>query len=175
MYMKKITLFSIVLLMAFLTVAGLASTESYAASITQAPVSTGLFVLAADCEMAVSSQTGKEIAFSPEDFERALNLKRLDYITVTKAPDPALGTLYLGAEGISEGKTVSRENIHKLSYSEKSEGVSKNSFSFTTGNGYELECSVYMLAEQNYCPHAGAVGPRSNEASTYRNVSLSHH
>lgn len=170
--MKKITLFSIALLMMFLTVAGLASGEAYAATDIEVPVSAGLKILAADNAIAVSSVTGKEHSFSPEDFERALNLRRIDYITVTKAPDPALGTLYLGSEGVGVGKTIARENLHKLSYSEKSEGVSANSFSFTTGGGYEIECSIYMLESENYCPTAGSANPLSLEVSTYRNVSV---
>ena len=170
--MKKITLFSIAVLMMFLTVAGLASGETFAATDIEVPVSTGLKVLAADSAMAVSSVTGKELAFSPEDFERALNLRRLDYITVTKLPDPALGSLYLGSEGVSVGKTVARENLHKLSYAEKAEGISVNSFSFTTGGGYEIECSVYMLDSMNYCPVSGNTGELFLDVSTYRNVSV---
>jgi len=170
--MKKITLFSIALLMMFLTVAGLASGETFAATDLEVPVSTGLKILAADNAIAVSAVTGKEYSFAPEDFERALNLKRLDYITVTKVPDPALGTLYLGSEGVGVGKTIARENLHKLSYSEKAEGVSTNSFSFTTGSGYEIECSIYMLAGENYCPTAGSASRLSLEVSTYRNVSV---
>ena len=170
--MKKITLFSIALLMMFLTVAGLASGEVFAATDIEVPVSTGLKVLAADSTMAVSALTGKEKSFSPEDFERALNLKRVNYITITKLPDPAVGTLYLGSEGVSVGKTIARENLHKLSYVGKSEGVSSNSFSFTTGGGYELECSIYMLGSENYCPVTGGISEISLEVSTYRNVSV---
>ena len=69
--MKKLTLFSITLLMAIMVVAGLASGQTYAADET-APVSTGLSVLASQSSMAVSGISGNEIAFSPEDFERAL-------------------------------------------------------------------------------------------------------
>ena len=170
-HMKKITLFSIALLMMFLTVAGLASGEAFAASDVEVPVSTGLKILAADSSIAVSAVTGKERSFSPEDFERALNLRRLDYITITKVPDPALGSLYLGSEGIGVGKTIARENLHKLSYSEKAEGISTNSFSFTTGGGYEIECSIYMLGRENYCPTAGD-SQLSMAVSTYRNVSV---
>ena len=169
--MKKLTLFSIAILMMLLTAAGLASGRVYAAS-EEVPVSTGLKILAADSSMAVSSMTGKEIMFSPETFERALNVSRLDYITLTKVPDPALGDLYLGSEGVGVGKTIARENLHKLSYSEKAEGISENVFSFTTGGGYEIECSVYMLKSENYCPVAGSAGALSLNVSTHRNVSV---
>lgn len=170
--MKKITLFSIAILMMFMAVAGLSSSKINAATDDVAPVSTGLRILAKDSAMAVSAVTGKELAFSPEDFERGLNQKRLGYITVTKAPDPALGTLYLGSEGVEIGKTISRENLHKLSYVEKTSGVTSNSFSFTTGNGYEVECSVYMLSKENYCPTIGKKSELYESVSTYRNVSV---
>ena len=67
--MKKLTIFSIAVLMMFMTVAGLASGEAYAASESVAPVSTGLQILANESSMAVSTVTGKELAFSPEDFD----------------------------------------------------------------------------------------------------------
>ena len=170
--MKKITLFSIAMLMMFMAVAGFASGEIYAATDMVAPVSEGLKILAKDSAIAVSAVTGNELAFSPEDFERGLNQRRLDYITITKAPDPALGTLYLGSEGVEAGKTIARENLHKLSYAEKTNGVTSNSFSFTTGNGYEIECSVYMLDKENYCPTIGKSSELYSSVSTYRNVSV---
>ena len=169
--MKKLTLFSIAMLMAFMVLAGLSFGGVSAADET-APVSTGLHVIAAQSSVAVSGVSGQEIAFSPEDFERALNVKRVDYITFTKVPDEGVGALYLGSEGVSVGKTVSRENLHKLAYAGAAEGISENKFSFTTGNGYEIECSVYMLKEQNYCPTAGKAGELYLDVSTYRNVSV---
>lgn len=170
--MKRITIFSIAIIMIFLTAAGMMSGNAYAASEEVAPVSTGLAVLSARSSMAVSGVTGSELGFAPEDFERALNLRRISYITVTKVPDPSLGTLYLGSEGVSVGKTIARENLHKLSYSEKAEGMSANSFTFTTGEGYEIECSIYMLLKENLCPVAGGGGELSSLVSTYRNVSV---
>ena len=170
--MKKLTLFSVAMLMAFMMLAGLSSGQVYAAADEAAPVSTGLQIIAARSSMAVSGLSGKEIAFSPEDFERALNVKRVDSITFTKLPDEGVGTLYLGSEGISVGKTVSREDLHKLSYSGAAEGISENTFSFSTGRGYEIECSVYMLKSQNYCPVAGKEGELYLDVSTYRNVSV---
>ncbi len=170
--MKKITLFSISLLMVFMAAAGVFAGGAVAASDEVAPVSTGLRVIAAESAMAVSGVSGNEIYLSPDDFERALNIRRLDYITVTKVPDPSIGTLYLGSEGVGEGKTISRENLHKLSYVGKAEGISENEFCFTTGNGYDIECSVYMLKSQNYCPSAAESGELCLDVSTFRNVSV---
>lgn len=167
--MKKLTILSIVLLMAVICVAGIMSGGGTAEN-EMAIVSSGLDVIAKRSAMAKSA-VGKEIAFSPEDFERALNVSRVDYITLTEVPDPALGTLCLGSAALGEGQTVSRENIHKLSYVSKGEGISSNSFTFTTGNGYDIECAVYLLTEQNYCPVATG-GKLFESVSTYRNVSV---
>ena len=170
--MKKLTIFSIVLLMAVICIVGVIAGNGNTAEAKEAAlVSDGLQIIANKSSMAKSGMTGKDLAFSPADFERALNIERLDYITLTDAPDPALGTLCLGSAVLTEGQTVSRENMHKLSYVEKAEGISSNSFTFTTGNGYEIECSVYMLDRENYCPVANGT-QLFTDVSTYRNVSV---
>lgn len=168
--MKKLTILSIVLLMAVICVAGIMSGTGTADG-EAAIVSGGLDIIAARSTMAKSSAVGKEIAFAPEDFERALNVSRVDYITLTEMPDPALGTLCLGSTPLAVGQTVSRENLHKLSYVSKGEGISSSSFTFTTGKGYEIECSVYLLDKENYCPTATG-GRLFESVSTYRNVSV---
>lgn len=170
--MKKITLFSIGVLMAFMTVAALTSGGVYAANNEVVPVSNGIRVLAARSDMAICGISGEEIALSPDIFERAMNTERVDFVTITKLPDPALGTLYLGSKGVSEGQTVSRENLHRLSYVATKEGISENCFTFSSGKGYELDCKVYLLNEYNYSPTAGVEGELSLNVSTHRNVSV---
>ena len=170
--MKRLTVFSIFLLVAILCAAGFMSGDIYALeTMERAPVSEGLIILANRSSMVKSGKTGKDLAFEPDDFERALNLRRVDYITLTELPDPALGTLCLGSTPLSVGTTVSRENLHKLCYVEKAEGISSNSFCFTTGNGYDIECAVYMMTEDNYCPVATGVSLFA-PVDTYRNVSV---
>ena len=169
--MKKLTLFSIALLMAIMTAVGLMA-EQVGAQGEQIAVSTGLKVIAAQSTMGKYGISGGEIAFSPEDFERSLNARRVDHITFTELPDASLGTMWLGSDSVSVGQTVSRENIHKLSYAPKGEGISENSFVFTTGNGYDIECALYVLEAQNYSPVAGMAGELSLQVSTHRNVSV---
>ena len=169
--MKKLTVISIVLLMAVICIAGIISGGTPKASSEVALVSDGLSILAERAKMAKSCVSSTEIAFAPEDFERALNVRRVDYITLTEIPDASIGSLYLGSAVLCEGQTVSRENLHKLSYVAKAEGISSNSFSFTTGNGYEIECAVYMLSEKNLAPTATG-SKLYKSVSTYRNVSV---
>ena len=169
--MKKLTVISIVMLMAVILIAGIISGGAPDVSSEVALVSGGLSILAERSKMAKSCVSSTEIAFVPEDFERALNVSRVDYITLTEIPDASIGSLCLGSSVLSVGQTVSRENLHKLSYVSKAEGVSSNSFSFTTGNGYEIECAVYLLAEKNHTPTA--IGSQLyTSVSTYRNVSV---
>lgn len=170
--MKNLTIFSIVLLMVVVCLAGIVADNRQVAEAKEvALVSDGLKIIANNSKMIKSGITGRDLAFEPIDFERALNVERVNYITLTEAPDPALGTLCLGSTPLSEGQTVSRENLHKLSYVEKSEGLSSNSFTFTTENGYEIECSVYMLMSENFCPVANG-SKLFTSVSTYRNVSI---
>ena len=169
--MKKLTVISIVMLMVVICVAGIISGGASKPSGEVALVSDGLYVLAERSKMAKSCVASTELAFSPEDFERALNVSRVDYITLTETPDASVGNLYLGSAVLAVGQTVSRENLHKLSYVAKSEGISSNSFSFTTGNGYEIECAVYMLSEKNHAPTASG-SKLYKSVSTYRNVSV---
>lgn len=136
------------------------------------PVSNGLRVIANQSVMGKYGVSGGEIAFAPEDFERALNSKRVDHITFTELPMGSMGTLRLGSDAVSVGQTVSRENLHKLSFVPASEGICEDSFVFTTGMGYEIECGLYMLEEKNYSPTAGVAGELSLEVSTHRNVSV---
>ena len=136
------------------------------------PVSNGLRVIAAQSEMGICGISGGEIAFSPEDFERALNTRRVDYITFTELPDEALGSLKLGSDGLSAGQTVSRDNLHKLCYVPSGEGISENRFVFNTGKGYDIECSLYILDKSNYSPVAGIAGELSLAVSTHRNVTV---
>ena len=170
--MKKITVLCIVGLMFVMVISGVMIGNVSAASPDEAPVSLGLHVLAEQSAMGKYGVSGGEIAFSPEDFERAMNQKRLDYLTVEKLPNGSLGTLRLGSEAVSEGQSISRENIHKLSYVPKGEGILEDSFVFSTGRGYEIECALYMLDEKNHSPVAAVAGELSLSVSTHRNVSV---
>ena len=170
--MKKITMVSIAALMIIMVLAGTAAGAASAADPEIIPVSSGLRVLAYQSTMGKYGVSGGEIAFEPEDFERSLNQRRLDYLTVEKLPNAALGTLRLGSEAVSEGQIVLRENIHKLAYVPKGNGILEDSFVFSTGRGYDIECSLYMLESQNYAPTAGMVGELSLNVSTHRNVSV---
>ena len=70
-------------------------------------VSYGLQVLSAATDMAISAPVGNEIVFSAEDFARALNLSKINYVTVKTLPDVTAGELLLGSTRVAAGQTIS--------------------------------------------------------------------
>lgn len=170
--MKRMTVISIIMLTALMAVAGAMAGSIGASSADVAPVSGGLQIIAYQSAMGKYGVSGGEIAFSPDDFERSLNVRRLDYLTVTSLPTESMGRLMLGGDAVKQGQTVSRENIHKLAYVPAGRGILEDSFEFTTGNGYKFKCAVYMLEGVNYAPTAAVSGELSLEVSTHRNVSV---
>ena len=90
--MKNLTIFSIVLLMVVVCLAGIvADNRQIAESKEVALVSDGLKIIANNSKMIKSGITGRDLSFEPIDFERALNVDRVNFITLTEAPDPAIG------------------------------------------------------------------------------------
>lgn len=170
--MKKLTVISIIMLTALMAVAGALAGSVGASAPDVAPVSGGLQIIAYQNAMGKYGVSGGEIAFSPDDFERSLNVRRIDHLTVTALPTESMGRLMLGGDAVKQGQTVSRENIHKLAYVPAGEGILEDSFEFTTGNGYKFKCAVYMLEGVNYAPTAAVAGELSLEVSTHRNVSI---
>ena len=137
----------------------------------RAVVSQALNVMAKDSNVAVSCTAERRISFVAEDFERALNLSGVEYITVTRLPEKTDGTLYLGGSEINEGQSVSRANIAYMTFDFLDEETNKSSFTFTTNHSaHEIECKLYALKYANSAPTTDIGG--ATQASTYKNVSL---
>lgn len=132
------------------------------------PVSPALAIIARNTPMAKCGVTGNEILFSPEDFERALDVSRLSSITVTEIPSITDGELLIGSVVVQKGQVISRENLCLLSYAPRGENGLTSEFCFTAGDGgYSMTCSLHMLESINYSPttSGGAV-----TVSTYRDI-----
>ena len=96
---------------------GLLSTESdVTTALDEKVVSCGLYVIAEHNKMTMTGIKGNMLNFSPERFACALNLSRVDHITVTKLPDVAAGSLYVGSEGVSVGQKLSATDISLMTY-----------------------------------------------------------
>lgn len=140
------------------------------ASETPAMVSPALEILSSESGMAKAC-VGEELGFDAADFERALNVSELSYITVTSVPNKADGALFLGGVEVSEGQVISRANISYLTFSFMNEAVKDSAFCFSTNlGGYEIECSMYSLAYENRVPVINETGTAAMAVSTYRDV-----
>ena len=119
---------------------------------TSAPISPGIFVLAEQNSMAMAGLRGNSIKFDADDFCRALNLARIDKITVTSAPAVTDGELRVGSTVVNSGQTVSAANLSLLSYTASS-GITTSSFRFRADDSpYEMTCKLYLLDRMNYAP-----------------------
>lgn len=139
------------------------------------PISYGLDVIAERSVMAIAGVKGNSLYFSAERFACAMNVSSIEYITVTRLPDIACGSLYIGSEGVSEGQKISASSISLMTYEEASAGVgSEASFEFTVnGSAYEITCNVYMIDSVNYSPTVRLASVASLNNETYRDVKVS--
>ena len=137
------------------------------------PVSYGLDVIAASKEITVTGISGNPLYFSAERFACAMNLSRVDYITVTSLPSTACGGLYIGSEGVSVGQKIKAADLALMTYEESGAG-GKSSFDFSVnGSSYVISCNIYMIDEINYSPTLTLASFASLNAETYRGVKTS--
>lgn len=137
-------------------------------------ISYGLDVIAYKNDMAIAGIMGNALNFTSERFACAMNLSRVDSITVTKLPDQTLGSLYIGSEGVSVGQKISAANIALMTYEETDLGIGKNnSFMFTVNDAaYEIVCNVFMIDEINYSPTLSLASYASLNTETYKNIAV---
>lgn len=134
-------------------------------------LSYGVGVIAAGTDMAMSAPVGNDIVFSADAFARALNLQKVDYITVQSLPSTAAGELLLGSTRVAGGQTVSGENLSYLTFSAAAENLTHASFTFTANGGnVPMVCNLYLLDEINYTPTVSVASGLSLELSTYRDM-----
>lgn len=134
----------------------------------------GISVLAAETDMAVNAPVGNDVTFSADDFERNLNLSRVEYITVRSLPKDTEGELLLGSTRVAVGQTVSRENISFLNFVPIDENIPQASFLFSAnGSGTALTCNMYWMKETNYTPTVSMASGLTLNVSAYRDISVS--
>jgi hypothetical protein len=138
-----------------------------------AVVSYGLGVLAAQTDMAVSAPIGNEIVFSADCFARALNLSRVNYVTVTSLPAQTDGELLLGSTRVAAGQTVSAENLAYMVFCAADDEITHSYFTFTAnGSATPLVCNLYFTNATNYTPTVSMASGLSLNASTYKGIAL---
>ena len=131
-----------------------ADASIYASARVQSPMtSTGLDVLASRFCMDRTGWVGEEIDFCVEDFERALNLSSLTSVTVSDLPPVTDGELRLGSDRVTEGQTVVRGDIERLSFVPANSALRHSEFRFCVGDsGYSLRCVLHLTDQPNAAP-----------------------
>ncbi len=143
------------------------------AAVDSAPVSPGLHVLAADSDMAMAALSGNNICFEREDFMRAVNLSKIDSVTVTKTPPVTDGELRIGNLVVTSGQTIKGSSLSELSYVPSSADIKNSSFRFSVnGSPVDMTCRLYLLDSLNASPTLNASSKNFQSVSTHRNVTL---
>ena len=149
------------------------SATAAAVETTTAPLSPGLYVLANDTDMAMAALIGNSISFSDKDFCRAMNLSKIDSLTITQAPQMSDGELRIGNRVISSGQTLSGSQISNMTYTPAASGIYNSSFRFSVnGSPVDMVCRLYHLEEYNGSPTLNSVGKNFTDVSTHKDVTL---
>lgn len=170
--MKKIAFFSallIVIIIAMVFFAGIASREKEDSS----DISSALSVIAQKSPMAKYGIVNNAILFCADDFEKNLNLSRVDSITVTSVPAVTEGSLCLGDTVVNVGQRVSRSNLDLLNFRSESKSINVGAFRFKVNDSeYEMTCNLYLLKSKNSSPITDIEDKKTFSASTHQSTLL---
>lgn len=166
--MKRFITFSLIAMALVFAVVGIAREQNTDATLD---VSSGLYVIANDSEMAKCGMVNNKIVFSADDFERYLNLESISHITLTSVPAITDGCLCLGDVAVCAGQSISRSNLDLLNYKAANSEVSEVSFKFKVDGGeYEMTCNLYFLTRENTAPTLALEDERTLSVSTHQTI-----
>lgn len=169
---KRKVLYSFCLVLLILTATSMASL-SVDASADPAVVSPALYILAEENSMAMAGLRGGQIRLDRDDFARAMNLSKVNEITITQIPPVTDGELRVGNTVLTGAQTVSGANLDLLSYTASGADISGSSFRFTVGSSpLEITCRLYLLDQVNSAPTLSMVPETLLNVSTHRNITL---
>lgn len=145
-----------------------------AASTEEAPVSPALSIISKDLALVKSGLCGREISFAASDFEEALGIASLDYITVRTVPSAAMGKLMLGSLQVMPNQTVSAANLSALRFVPNGSVEGRAEFLFCGDDScsYEVACTLYMQSELNYAPTFVGIDKEEFSVETYKNIAV---
>lgn len=136
-------------------------------------LSSGLYVIANQNNMAKSALVGQKIVFSEDDFKKNLNVSQISTVTVTKTPSSEEGALCVGDVLVNEGQTVSAANLSLLNFRAANGDVRESSFKFKVNSfEYEMTCNLYFLKNENSAPTLLLEDERSFSVSTHQSVTV---
>ncbi len=135
-------------------------------------LSPALGCIAEESSMAKSALTGQSITFSADDFARAVNVSKIEKLTITSLPPVTDGELRVGSTVLSSPQTLSAASVALMTYHPAS-SVTSSEFRFRVDDSqYEMCCKLYMLDKQNYAPTLSTAPKTALEVSTHQNVTL---
>ncbi len=116
-------------------------------------LSPGLNVIAARCELVVSSAPGGDAIFSAETLARAVGYEP-ETVRLTSRPTSAVGQLTMGGIVIPEGQVLSAKNFSRVSFRRSAMPTqSEASFTFRAdGSAYDYICVVRLIESENRAP-----------------------
>ena len=154
----------VVLLSALLLSSCATATES------NSPVSVAINSICYENSMAKSALKGEEIKFSADDFARALNIEKIESISICQIPPNTDGTLRVGSTVLTGKQTLSASSVALMTFS-ASGAVSSSEFKFTVNElPYEMTCKLYFLDEVNYAPTLSSAPKTVSSVCVYENV-----
>ncbi|MCQ2354663.1 MAG: S-layer homology domain-containing protein [Clostridia bacterium] len=135
--------------------------------------SPGLDVIAASCELIVSTTPDKEAILTAEDFEHATGAG-FKSITLCTRPDATVGQLLSGSLVVPAGQTVTAADLSRrsLSFVPSASVVSGDTAEFTftaDGSPYAYTCRIVVTdaAKSNSAPRLDCATSASLTALTY--------
>ncbi len=141
----------------------------------QSTVSCALEVIAFQNQMTITGIKGNVLDLSSERFACAMNLSKIDSITVTSLPDISCGALYIGSDAVSVGQRIIASEIDLMTYEEAVSGIGKNAcFEFSVNDSaYDIVCNICMIESVNYSPTVKTASYASLNNETYKDVMIS--
>lgn len=168
--MKRFITFSVIAMAIVFSVIGIVREQKRDATLD---LSTGLAVIANQSDMAKSVMMNEKMVFSPNDFERYLNIEGLTSITITTIPKITDGCLCVGEVAVNAGQTISRSNINLLNYRASNTDVTETEFKFKVNDAeYEMTCKLYFLTRENSAPTLAMEDERTLEVSTHQTITI---
>lgn len=161
-----LTLASCVSMVTFLSCAGTTQKSGEVFSL-------GACVLAGQTDVVVSGFVGNEVSFEAEDFERNLNLSRVDSITICSLPSETAGELLLGSSRIAVGQTLGTGELSHMVFVAAEDSVTTASFSFTANEStVPVICCIRLMTSENDTPTLAMAPELSLNVATYKGYSL---
>ena len=149
---------------------GTMASRAASAEVTEkgALLSPGIAAVAASEKMAVPAKAGGEAVFEAEDFETAVGVSALEYITLTSLPESSDGRLQIGSLALAKGQSVSRLNISRMAFVPAGAEVKKTEFSFSVnGAAHSYTCTVNFTDGKNSAPTLASATAAALGNSTY--------